>query len=120
MFIHPNRQITDIQNEFSTAFPGLKIVFYAKKHADHEGSAPKMQYDSALTIGEIQTHEQAGEMDLDGQLTVGQLEQLMEKEFGLHVQVFRRSNNLWLQTTSTDDWTLETQNRKGLHSAPDD
>ncbi|HMQ46448.1 MAG TPA: hypothetical protein PKA00_02550 [Saprospiraceae bacterium] len=116
MFIHSDRRITDIQNEFNTIFPGLKIVFYAKKHTAHEGSAQKNEYDPALTLGEIQTKKRTAEIELDDQLTISQFEQIMENEFGLHVQVFRRSKNLWLQTTATDDWTLEVQNRKGIHS----
>ncbi|MCB0692400.1 MAG: hypothetical protein KDC16_12200, partial [Saprospiraceae bacterium] len=57
-----------------------------------------------------------GTLKLNSELTVSDFEQMMEKDFGLHVQVFRRSNQLWLQTSATDDWTLEVQNTKGLHS----
>ena len=41
------------------------------------------------------------------QLTVETLESMFEDEFGLHVQVFRKSGETWLQTSVTDHWTLE-------------
>ena len=36
--------------------------------------------------------------------------------FNLNIQIFRKSKDLWLQTSATDDWSLEKQNSKGLHS----
>ena len=33
--------------------------------------------------------------------------------YGLGVQVFRKSGNVWLETTVTDSWTLKEQNDQG-------
>ena len=46
-------------------------------------------------------------------MKVGTFEQIMFDMFGLNVQVFRKSYNEWLQTWSTDMWSLEEQNRRG-------
>ena len=46
-------------------------------------------------------------------MTVSDLEQKFAELFGLSVQVFRKSANVWLETTVTDGWTLEEQNRQG-------
>ena len=35
--------------------------------------------------------------------------------YDLNVQVFRRSGNIWLQTTATDHLSLSAQNEKGGH-----
>jgi len=40
----------------------------------------------------------------------------MEDQFGLHVQIFRKSGDLWLQTSKTDEWTIEHQNARGLET----
>ena len=45
-------------------------------------------------------------------MKVAELENAFAKSFGFAVQVFRKSGNVWLQTTATDDWTLEEQNLK--------
>ncbi len=46
-------------------------------------------------------------------MKVRTLENVFYETYGLKVQVFRLSGNIWLQTTSTDEWTLHEQNRKG-------
>jgi hypothetical protein len=44
---------------------------------------------------------------------VQDVEQLLWDAFGLSVQVFRKSGNLWLETTVTDQWSLAYQNEQG-------
>lgn len=116
MIIQLNRTLSELQEEFHSAFPGLKIAFYQKEHQDHQGSPKKMEHPPALSVNQLNPDLVEGEIILDAEQSVADFEQEMETRFGLHIQVFRRSNALWLQTTSTDDWTLGTQNRKGLHS----
>lgn len=116
MLIQSTRTVGELQQEFHTAFPGLKLGFYQKEHGDHEGSPKEMELESKVSLAQIRPNLLGGEIELDAEQSVADFEQEMEMRFGLHVQVFRKSNNLWLQTTSTDDWTLGVQDRKGLHS----
>jgi tyrosyl-tRNA synthetase len=51
------------------------------------------------------------EIKIDELMKVAELEGVFAKNFGLSVQVFRKSGNLWLQTTTTDNWTLAEQNQ---------
>ena len=58
-------------------------------------------------------------------MPVWQLERLFEEDCGLHVQVFRRSGKIWLETSRTDDLTLEQQEAKAkagdhIHTEPAD
>ena len=46
-------------------------------------------------------------------MKVEELERILKKDFGLRAQVFRKSGNLWLETTMTDGWTLAQQNYHG-------
>ncbi|MNF16790.1 hypothetical protein D3C80_2199700 [compost metagenome] len=43
---------------------------------------------------------------------------MVEKDFweklGLSAQIFRKSGNLWIETSLTDDWTLARQNDEGF------
>ena len=116
MKIQIDKKITDIQSEFSKKFPGLKLEFYKKEHAANEGSLIKNQLNPGTALSEIMKEEDAGEYKISPEMTVAELEAGFEERYGLHVQVFRRSASLWLQTTTTDSWTLEVQNRKGIHS----
>ncbi len=116
MNINRKHRIEDIQKEFSKLFPGLKLAFYKHMHEDHQGSPKSDQYDPDLSISSIQKVAKDGEINIKPSLTIAELENAFEEKLGLHVQVFRRSNRIWLQTSVTDDWTLEKQNSKGLHS----
>lgn len=113
MVITDGKTLMDIKREFRALFPHLKIEFYAKKHDTGQGSPVKEQLDSQLTIKEARTTHSEGDFKIDGSLTVGEFEVRFYEKFGLSVQVFRKSGNLWMQTTSTDHWTLTEQNRKG-------
>ncbi|MBK8493025.1 MAG: hypothetical protein IPL49_19610 [Saprospirales bacterium] len=113
MLISDDRTLRDIQLEFSEKFPFLKIEFFAFN--DPPGDRKKLN--PQHTIGEVRTIHTEGELSIHGNVKVRSLEDHFEEGFGLHVQVFRLSGNLWLQTTSTDEWTLHEQNRKGGASA---
>lgn len=119
MVIDNNMTIASIQKSFQDMFGGLKIEFYKSSHEDHEGSKAKDQYEADKTIGDIRTAHGAEVITIDPSVSVGELEQKFHDQLGLNVQVFRRSNTLWLQTSKTDDWSLQEQNRKGLASIQD-
>ena len=112
MKITDKKTIQEVQNEFNKKFPFLKIEFYKKAHGEHEGSPDDLKWDTDLTIGEIRNRTNSGDLSIDGALTVGALENNFSEQYGLNVQVFHKSGNLWLQTTATDEWTLDKQNNK--------
>ena len=113
MIIKDDKQIKDIQKEFSEKFPFLKLEFYKKQHAVGEGSPDNEKLDVQKTVGEVRTIHNTGDMGINGNMTVILLEQELYNTYGLNTQVFRKSGDLWLQTTSTDNWTLKRQNEQG-------
>lgn len=115
MKITKQKTLKEIKEDFNSKYPGLKIEFYKKKHENYEGSSIDNQYGDSLTIADINP-KITGEIILSDASPVKEVEQEFEDLFGLHIQIFRRSNELWLQTSTTDDWTLGVQNRKGIHS----
>ncbi len=110
MIINDSKQITSIQKEFNEKFPHLKIEFYKKHHNVGEGSPDTEKVDEEKTLGEVRMTHNSGDLHIDGDMTVSKMEQEFHTNYGLNAQVFRRSGTLWLQTTSTDDWTLHMQN----------
>lgn len=113
MEIHINKTktINSIQEEFHNHFPYLKIEFYNHAHSQGEGSSKKSTLNSNLTIGAVLKHELSEIIKIDELMKVAELEGVFAKNFGLSIQVFRKSGNLWLQTTTTDNWTLAEQNQ---------
>lgn len=116
MIISDDKTIAQIQEEFTEKFEGLKLEFYGHAHGTFENSSKKDLLPSDSLIKDIRKIHTEEDYTILPEMTVSSLEQTFEDKFGLHVQVFRRSKDLWLQTSTTDGWTLEVQNRKGIHS----
>ncbi len=116
MTIYPQQSLAELRQKFNFLFPGLDIRFYQTSHQKYEGSAPQDEWDNSLNISEITDINVPVQIDLDHQKTIESLEYEFLAKLGMNIQIFRRSADLWLQTIKTDHWTLEVQNRKGLHS----
>ena len=115
MRIDDAKTVAEIQGEFSSIFEGLKIEFYKVKHADHHGSKKEDQYPSHKVLADIRSEHNSGELVIEDKMSTAALEEAFESKFGLFVQVFRKSGNIWLQTSATDDWSLAKQNEKGMN-----
>jgi hypothetical protein len=116
MIITDEKKIRDIQEEFQRKFPNLKLEFYKKGHESGEGSPDKEKISPENTISQVRTVHKEGDLSIDGHQKVSTLESNFADLYGLNVQVFRRSKGIWLQTITTDHWTLTEQDRKGAES----
>lgn len=108
--ISDDKTIGEVQAEFQEHFPFLKIEFYSGEHIEGQGTLDALKINVNKTIGEVRSKHTSGELSIHGNQKVATLESNFHDMFGLNVQVFRRSANLWLQTTVTDEWTLSQQN----------
>lgn len=112
--------LSDVQYAFAQAFPCLQIRFYHGAHAPGEGSPAGELLDVGLAISDagclpLDASERL--LAVDPRQTISDFEKMIKDKFALNVQVFRKSGNLWLQTISTDHWTLAEADRKGRHSS---
>ena len=110
--IAPNRKIGDIQQDFNEMFPFLKIEFLNNKSLASAKTSPQ-RLPANKTIGDSQRAVTDGSLQIDGNMKVVELEQLFQDQFSLAVQVFRKSGPVWLETTMTENWTLQQQNKHG-------
>lgn len=111
--INDNRKIYAIQEEFNTAYPYLKLEFFKKPHKKGGASPKEFVTESSKLIGQCRTIHNSGEITITPHLTVGELEEHFSSVYGLSVQVFRKSGKVWLETTETDNWSLQKQNDEG-------
>ena len=116
MIIKDNLKLNAIQAAFQNKFPYLKIEFYREPHQVGAGSNVQEQFVGNETIGTIRSIHKDGDLSIHGNLKISSLEQAFAEQYGLFVQIFRKSANLWLQTTKTDHWTLAEANGKGERS----
>src|SRR5689334_23148531 len=102
MTIHitPEKMIKDVQKEFNEAFPFLKIEFFKKgfryRHAVPQDEVLRKE----IKMG-IKTFNTKGGVSITGAMTVRELEKTCEENLGLSVLIYRKSGNLWLETTMT-------------------
>jgi hypothetical protein len=113
IIINDRRKIFVVQKEFSELFPYLKIEFYAKAVKSGESSSNKLVKHAAKTLGECRTTHKSGTITITPKMTVAGLEDGFSSVYGLNAIIFRKSGKLWLETTVTDQWTLEEQNKQG-------
>ena len=115
--IAPDMTIEAVQEVFNAAFPFLKLVFFTHPHKAFKGSPAKyLVADRSVKLDTLEKQPKDGVLYLEPEMPTWQVERLFEAEFGLHVQVFRKSGNTWLETSVTDNLSLEQQNAKGKAS----
>jgi len=118
--INKAKTIGELQKEFNDRFPFLKIMFFSKPHQPGKGTERKYMKDATVTLEKCQIKNEGATLEFDEYTTVGSLEEKFASEFGLFIQVFRRSGNLWLETTATDNWSLHHQNEQGKELSSSD
>jgi hypothetical protein len=114
IYIDDSIIVKDIKKEFSKAYPFLKIEFFRHPHNMGKTSPKEEMVDAMLPVSEIRTNHETGYMDISRERTVAALENDFWQQFGLSVQVFRKSGYLWIETSLTDSWTLARQNEEGF------
>lgn len=109
--ITPTSTTNSIADAFRAAYPFLDMKFYKKEHDSHEGSPASEEVADETLLSDLADASAVDQVELHGTTKVEEVEAYFEEHFGLHVQVFRKSGEQWLQTSATDHWTLEKQNR---------
>jgi len=113
LVINNQQTITGVQKQFNNHFPFLKIEFFRQAPVSGIGNAKNKMIIYDMKLSDLQNVNKGGSINLSGKMTVTDLEKYFEKEFGLFIQVFRKSGKIWLETTATDNWTLDQQNEEG-------
>ena len=116
MKMYLNKTIAEIKDDFNKFFPGLSLAFYKKPHAVGMASSPKEEIDEKTALKDLIDFSGGEYIEVDPEMSVMDLESSMQDKYNLSLQVFRKSNDLWLQTSSTDHWSLNHQNEKALES----
>jgi len=114
MEININRDTTvqAIQKQFNAYYPYLKIEFFK----DVPKNKPILKAEIFVMMESLKRIDNFYEgkiIDVGEKRTVHEVSQDFENMFGLSAHVFRKSGNVWVETSLTEDWTLEDQNKEG-------
>jgi hypothetical protein len=101
--ISEDTRIGKIKTEFNAEYPFLRIDFL---RGNSLGKIRAEEFEKLNTANKIQS------IDINKQRTVAEIKKDFKEFFGLTAEVFRKSGTVWIETSLTDDWTLEQQNRE--------
>lgn len=108
--IRGNTKIFDLKKEFNTNYPFLKIDFFPHR----SGTATTLTLKSHLqNFGDCKIGQSNEEIIIHKDVTVKELNQAFAEIYGLESKIYRKCGILWLETSLTEDWTLEYQNLEG-------
>lgn len=109
--INNDLTLSMLKEQFHKMFPYLKIEFFKQRHKNYEGSPKKDLLCQDYALNQLRKKNEP--FVLNGSLLVSDLEDQFQNLFGLSTQVFRRSGKAWIETSVTDDWSLDKQNEAG-------
>lgn len=110
--INDRRKVYTIQNEFSKLFPNLKIEFYSKPHKSGGAPSRRMVKSVSKTLGECRTNHNSGEMTINPNMTIAELESYFANSYGLGIKILAKSGKSWSAPKSVNKLSLAEQNNK--------
>jgi hypothetical protein len=114
MKISDDLQLKEIKAKFKIKFPHLRLEFFSEEHGVGEASSYNSKFEDDIYLKDIRVIHNEGDLAIDGQTLTGDFETGFKSLFGVNVQVLRKSGNMWLQTTTTDRWSLNEQEAESI------
>lgn len=116
MEIHFNSATTieEIQQKFTSAFPHLKLGFFKDLNKDQVLTANELIKNERIKISELTSKAASGKLLFDSNRSIIDFEKSVLEQYGLQVQIFRKSGNAWLITLNTDNKTFGEQELMAL------
>jgi hypothetical protein len=108
--IEGKETIGELKEQFSNAYPMLKIEFFHHEHQKGEGSPLSDKIGDEERLDEVRKTHSEGVLNFDGDTVIADFESAFHERYGLNVQVFRKSGNIWLEIISTDNRSLAKEN----------
>jgi len=111
--IEKGSTLKNVQKQFNNYYPFLKIEFFKKIPVDQ----PIYKAEIFSTVDLAKYIDGAANkvvhIDVSRKRTVTEVEKDFEKLLGISAHVYRKSGNVWVETTLTNDWPLGEQNEEG-------
>ena len=120
LYLENETQLKALQDKFNALYPFLQLHFIKTFREDGKPLKKIVKGLPEQRLKEITGTLEPGMVSIDGNCTVAEILDNF-RAHGVVVQVYRKSGTLWVETSLTEDWTLERQNREAyLFSAMED
>ena len=104
--------ITEVKEWFSSCFPLLKIEIYNKEHQSGEGNSITEQINGNVQLSTLGYSGESIEFVIFEDYSTNLVEHMFLTKLRVNAQIFRLNNKTWIQTISTDNWTLAEQMKR--------
>jgi hypothetical protein len=112
-------KLHEIADLFTKYYPFLKLEFFDQGYQMLNSSNDKKMLIKTLAVGEVRTIHHPTLIELHFWNKTGTVELTFLHKAGLSVQIYRRYGEKWIQTSGTDELTLEEQNSIGRADSED-
>jgi len=111
--LNKNGSLKTFQQQFNEYYPFLKIEFFKKISSGESLTASGFLARSGSESKINSSADQSVNIDVNRKRKIAELEKDFDNLLGLSAHVFRKSGNVWVETSLTNEWSLEDQNEEG-------
>ena len=111
LYIEKGTPVKEIARQFNLYYPYLNIEFYKMPHLKDHSSSEEVT-ESTFPSSPLTQFTQEFTINISSNKTIKELEKECAS-LGLRGQIYRKSGNVWIETSFTNDWTLQHQNYEG-------
>ncbi len=109
LLIEKESKVEEVTKMFNSSYPFLKIELYKKPFNNGHTGVKKQPLASGESLFKFMPALDKAVIDISNEVTVAELENQFG-DIGLIAEVFRKSGNVWIESSLTDNWTLQQQN----------
>jgi hypothetical protein len=117
--INSNTTLGDVIQAFTNYYPYLKMEFFKKHHHWQEESSSNEILTHSYLVNSFTNVDNNHFIIFHYWQKTGVVEQDFYTKYGLNIQIYRRQGDQWVQTTGTDELSLEEQNEIGRKATED-
>jgi hypothetical protein len=109
LLIDKETLVEDVKRLFVNNYPFLKIELYKPLQEAKQTHAKKEPLPSNVALSKFFKNINSAVINCGEDITVEALENQF-KNIDLDAEIFRKSGTVWVETSLTDNWTLQQQN----------
>ena len=115
--INDHTQLSEIASVFNSYYPFLKLAFYQGKHEVYQSSPVNQLISENKTIGEIKRTHISTIVEIQPWYKVKEVEREFQDRLGISIQILKKEDEQWEQSTGLDMLSIKDLNLMGRNSS---
>lgn len=115
--INDHTRLSEIAAVFNSYYPFLKITFFHGVHGIYQSSPDDQEIAGNATIGEIKRTHISTLIEIQPWYKVKEVEREFQDRLGISVQIMKKENDHWDQSTGLDMLSIKDLNLMSRNSS---